>query len=29
MEKYTMFLDGKNQYCENDFTAKQFTDSVC
>ena len=20
MEKYTMFLDWKNQYCENDYT---------
>ena len=22
MEKYTMFLDGKNQYCENDYTTQ-------
>ena len=22
MEKYTMFLDWKNQYCENDYTAQ-------
>ena len=22
MEKYTMFMDWKNQYCENDYTTK-------
>ena len=22
MEKYTMFLDWKNQYCENDYTTQ-------
>ena len=22
MEKYTIFLDWKNQYCENDYTTK-------
>ena len=22
MERYTMFLEGKNQYCENDYTTK-------
>ena len=22
MESYSMFLDGKNQYCENDYTTK-------
>ena len=22
MERYTMFLDRKNQYCENDYTTK-------
>ena len=22
MEKYTMFFDWKNQYCENDYTAQ-------
>ena len=29
MERYTMFLDWKNQYCENDYTTpKQSTDSM-
>ena len=23
MERYIMFLDWKNQYCENDYTAKE------
>ena len=22
MERYTMFLDGKNQYCQNDYTTQ-------
>ena len=22
MEKYTMFMDWKNQYCENDYTTQ-------
>ena len=22
MEKYTMFMDWKNQYCQNDYTAQ-------
>ena len=22
MERYTMFLDGKNQHCENDYTTQ-------
>ena len=29
MERYIMFLDLKNQYCENDYNyPKQFTDSM-
>ena len=29
MKRYTMFLDWKNQYCENDYTIpKQSTDSM-
>ena len=28
MERYTMFLDRKNQYCENDYYQMQSTDSM-
>ena len=24
LERYTMFLDWKNQYCENDYTTQRF-----
>ena len=29
MEKYTMFLDWKNQYCENDYTAQSNLQIQC
>ena len=29
MEKYTMFLDWKNQYCENDYTTQSNLQSQC
>ena len=29
MERYTMFLDWKNQYCENDYTAKSNLQIQC
>ena len=28
MEKYTMFLDWKNQYSENDYTSQSSLDSM-
>ena len=28
VERHTMFLDWKNQYCENDYYPNQSTDSV-
>ena len=28
MEKYTMFMDRKNQYSENEYYPKQSTDSM-
>ena len=28
MEKYTMLLDWKNQYCENDYTTQSNLDSI-
>ena len=29
MERYTMFLDWKNQYCENDYTAQSNLQFQC
>ena len=29
MEKYTMFLDWKNQYCENDYTTQSNLQIQC
>ena len=29
MERYTMFLDWKNQYCENDYTAQSNLQIQC
>ena len=29
MEKYTMFLDWKNQYCENDYTTQSILQIKC
>ena len=29
MERYTMFLDGKNQYCENDYTTQSNLQIQC
>ena len=29
MERYSMFLGGKNQYCENDYTTKLNLQSQC
>ena len=29
MEKYTMFLDRKNQYCENDYTTQSNLQIQC
>ena len=29
METYTMFLDGKNQYCENDYTTQSNLQIQC
>ena len=29
MERYTMFLDWKNQYCENDYTTQSNLQSQC
>ena len=29
MERYTMFLDGKNQYCENDYTTQSNLQVQC
>ena len=29
MEKYTMFLDWKNQYCENDYTTQRNLQIQC
>ena len=29
MEKYTMFLDWKNQYCENDYTTQSNLEIRC
>ena len=29
MERYTMFLDWKNQYCENDYTTQSNLQNQC
>ena len=29
MEKYAMFFDGKNQYCENDYTTQSNLQIQC
>ena len=29
MERYTMFLDWKNQYCENDYTTQRYLQIQC
>ena len=29
IERYSMFLDGKNQYCENDYTAQNYLRIQC
>ena len=29
MERYTMFLDWKNQYCENDYTTQSYLQFLC
>ena len=29
MERYTMFLDWKNQYCENDYTTQSDQQILC